>query len=83
MDRRAQASGHVFGIPRSLTIVHAGSSALLSVEPRIRYAWGWSMGSPAAFQPLSPSTMTLTSVYPASTARRAAAWDASQWMFAQ
>jgi hypothetical protein len=82
MDR-PEASGHVFGIPRSFTTVAAGSSALVSVEPRIRYPCGWSTGSPAAFQPLSPSTMTLTSVYPASTARRAAAWDASQWMFAQ
>src|SRR5581483_11020264 len=41
------------------------------------------VGLPAAFQPFSPSAITLTLVYPASTARRAAPCEACQCESAQ
>lgn len=54
-------------------------------QPRrlsLRYPAG-AVGLPASFQPLNPTFSTLTLVYPASTARSAAAWEAIQSLLLQ
>jgi len=48
----------------------------------LRYPAG-AVGFPASFQPLNPTFSTLTLVYPASTARSAAAWEAIQSLLLQ
>ena len=46
-------------------------------------AYGFTTALPAAFHPFTPSAITLTFPYPASTARRAATWEAIQCGSAQ
>ncbi len=45
---------------------------------RSPFFYGLATVFPAAFQPFTPSAITLTLRYPASTARRAATWEAIQ-----